>query len=393
MILTKFLHNGRELWSSSLLTSKEWCLYIRFLYDHILRRKRYSYQNRFNQITDFMNSKKDKVSEGFLNFGVSLLDGIQIISHESFIYEPLFQKFVYPFIQNAEEQAKLELPQNLLLLLESKFEMSEFSVNDQEKRTECGPCLDMYEMLHFLFLMGYSNIGLKYFRDNSLNPGQRTGNTTSLVSTLINSLLENSGTKESFLTSMDFFLEVLADGFQMKSDEMYQNLNLFLGKNDEEKRVNRQLAIVNLFIYYSQMQEQLVIASQLNGNPDLEQFFIKGGIMLCTYGVKEYLIGDVAVVVSDNEAVNEVATMAATKVVGKGIDSALEAINLPEIVASNEQKIHGSSKGNILENLIGGIAGQVLPSFYIQIDIAFLNAIKKNQDLISVTFSRIRLLI
>ena len=392
-ILLKFLHNHRELWTPTILNRDEWCLYIRFLYDNILRRQRFSYAHRYNQIFDFINSKKSKINEDFLNFGVFLLDGIQTMSNNAIIYEPLFQKFVYPFIQDQEERDKIELIKNIVLLLEPIYNLSEFSAENQEKRTECGPCLDMYEMLHFMFLMGYSNIGLKYFRDNDLEPGKRTGNTTLMVQNILENLFKNEKSQSVFLDSMDFFLLVLGNGLNMKSDEMYQNINFFAGEDEQEKKQNRQKALMYLFLYYSQMQEQLVITFQLQGNPDLEQFFIKGGIMLCTYGIKEYLIGDIAVTVSSNEVVNEVASMVATQAAGKGVSNCIEAINIPEIVATKNQKVQGSSKGNILENLIGGIAKEVLPSIYIEIDNAFLKGIQENKDIFPVSFSRRRLLL
>ena len=385
-IITKLIINGRSNWEPSLLSSKEWCLYLRFLYDNILRRKRYSYDNRYVQINDFFNAKKDIFVNGMLNFGVVILDGIQVSSNNPIIYEPLFQKFVYPFIQNPEEQEKIELQKNILEMLQPNFKMNEFSTDSSLIRTECGPCLDMYEMIHFLFLLGYSNVGLKYFRDNQNPPGQRTENTTYLVSSLINTLSTDENSQNSFLRSMNLFTYVLKNAFGMQDNELYLDLSIFSGSNDEEKYLSRGRAMSQMLIYYTKMQEHFVLVSALEGNPDLEQFFIKGGVMLCTYGIKQYLLGDLVLNISDNDAVNEVASLVVTQVAGETVSSTINAIDIPNLVASENQKVHGSSEANIFENLFSAFGAQFLPEFYIKIDQEFLSFISNDENCISVNF-------
>jgi hypothetical protein len=391
-IISKLLYNGRANWSPDLLNQKEWCLYIRFVYDNVLYRSRFSYKNRLEQITTFFTAQQNKAHSDFLNFGVSLLNITQYVSKDSLIYEPLFQKFVYPFIQNQTEQDKINLLENILLLLEPKYKMNEFAAADEFKRTEDGPCLDMLEMVHFLFLMGYSNVGLKYFRDQDLPFGSHTLNTTRMVQQLINQLASDDKSRESFIIGLEFFVQVLGKSFNLKNDESYMNINLFSGETEQEKIISRSGVMSNLLVYYAKMQEDFNIMANNTGNPHLEQFFIKGGVMLCTFGIKEYLIGDVDLVVSDDEAVNEVASYVATEAAKGSVSQVVDYINVPKLVASKNQELSHASDVNIFQNFLVAVAGETLCPFYIEIDKNFISLIQEVNEIYAVDFTR-RLLI
>jgi hypothetical protein len=390
-ILSKFL-SGKEHWTKDLLNKNEWCLYIRFLYDNILRRSRFSYVNRLEQITTFFTAKQNKAHSDVLNFGVSLLNLTQYVSKDSLIYEPTFQKFVYPFIQDEGEQSKIELLENVIMLLEPTYTMNDFVVSDKDKRTEPGPCLDMLEMVHFMFLMGYSNVGLKYFRDKDQPFGSHTSNTTRMVNSMVQTLGKNPKSRDSFIEGLNLFTEVLGKAFHMKDDQYYMNLNLFSGKNDEEKKLSRAQVMSNLLIYYAQMQENFNLISNKLGNPHLEQFFIKGGVMLCTYGIKEYLIGDIGVEISDNEAVNEMASTILTETAKGSASQAVDYINVPKLVATQNQTLSHASDVNIFQNFLVAVAGEQLCPFYIEIDLNFIDLIHNSSQIYAVDFTN-RLLI
>lgn len=387
-ILKLFLSDGRANWANDLLSANQWCVYFRFLYDHVLSRSRFSFDARLDQVKVFMTAHENQVHSDFLSFGVSLLNLTQSVSTNSLIYEPTFQKFVYPFIQNEEEQNKISLLDNLIAMLEPKFKMNEFALSEEFERSEEGPCLDMLEMIHFIFLMGYSNVGLKYSRDKDLPYGERTGNTARMVSHLVSTLFSNSKSQDSFIQGIEYFTLVLKAAFDMQENEFYLNLNLFAGDTDEEKQKNRAIMLSNLLVYYAKMQENFNMIANKLGNPHLEQFFVKGGVMLCTYGIKQYVIGDIAVAVSDDETVQQVANYMITEAAHGTVGKAIDYINIPKLVATKEQQLSKASEVNILQNLIVAVSGETLCSIYIQIDVEFLKVIQSAQTVLAVNFRR-----
>ena len=153
-IINRFYNTEVSEWTENMLSTSDWCLYLRYLYDHLLRRSRYRYPERKAQVTKTRAIKgTNEVLGFFANLDNSMAYLVQNDSNSAVFYEGDFYVYVYPFTQEESVQNTIKLTDNIIEMLKPNFERP--SDNELEEKVK-GPCLDMYELMHLMFLLGYS---------------------------------------------------------------------------------------------------------------------------------------------------------------------------------------------------------------------------------------------
>jgi hypothetical protein len=372
-IYSKFFVNGRSDWNSELLSWDEWCIYIRFLYDNILWKFRYNFTTRKTQMNDFRAELGGNEILGFFNkIGDTLGNWVQAEKESGLIMEPRFNTYVYPFIQDSSEQEKIGLISNIASLTESKFK-----VNGSDDMV---PCMTIYEMFHFIYLMGMSNVGLKYIRDQDKGDSERYANTFRLVYDLNVTLFKLNF--EEWKKGVLFFKDVYASLVGQKSDEF---LTLADFGNDEEKMI---LGLNNMFMSFIMMKPQVDLATYTIWSPYMQTFTIKALEEGLYMGVKSYIKSELLPEEASNEILVRAAEEGVKKLVDLSVDSIKQKVDLAKLTENEQQKNTNSTNQSLVQTGVNSIFADHICFYYVKMNMMFRNHLEVLEKM-----GRLRLLI
>ena len=344
-------------------------MYIRFLLEDVFPLMRYNLANRQHQIE--MTKAKNEVDGFFKSFGTSIGKGLGWAINLSLVQEDDFRNATYLFTLPVEDFVALGIPSLIASLMDKNYDYNSYTTGTKLGKTWA---VNAFEMVHFIFQLGYHNAGLDFDFESDPSKPDPMDNTVDIAHAIFNACASRheAAMKDGLL----MFGAVLQDIYGSAEDAQGDKVELlkpdkYMGNNAKEKTQNMMNFLHDTLFYYIGSEENLSFMDHWYDNPAMEQFLIKGGIMITIGVAKNYLMPGIDIGDVGSEAVTSAMNYVLETAADSAVDEVLDQMDLATLVATQHQKDLGLNKANIIDNAVSAFGERYISKNYVIMDKRF----------------------
>ena len=344
-------------------------MYIRFLLEDIFPLMRYNLANRQHQIE--MKKAKNEVDGFFKSFATSMGKGLGWAINLSLVQEDDFRAATYLFSLPVEDFTALGIPSLMASLMDKNYNYDSYSSGEKLGQTWA---VNAFEMVHFIFQLGYHNAGLDFEFESDPTKPDSMDNTLDIAHAIFNACASRH--PAAMNDGLLMFGAVLQDIYGSPENTEGDKVELlkpdkYMGNSTQEKTQNMMNFLHDTLFYYIGNEESLSFMGHWYNNPALEQFLIKGGIMITVGVAKNYLMPGIDIGDVGSETLKTVLEFAVETAADQAVDQVLEQMDIASLVATKHQKDLGLNKANIIDNAVSAFGERYIDKNYVIMDKRF----------------------
>ena len=344
-------------------------VYIWFLLEDVFPLMRYNLANRQSQLE--MTRAKNDVDQFFKNLGVSLGKNLSWAINLTLVQEDDYRTATFLFSQPVEDFKALKIPALMASLMDQDYDYDTMVTEDKMGKTWA---MNAFEMVHFVFQLGYHNAGLDFEFESDPTVPDPMANTVAIAHAIFDACMNRH--PDAMKDGLMMFGTVLQDIYGSAETVNGEKIKLlepgrYMGNNVDEKTENMYNFLHDSLFYYVGWQESLSFMDRWYNNPALEQFLIKGGVMLTVGIAKHYLMPGIDVGDVGNSTVSSTMNIILESAADQAVDQVIDHLDVASMVATQQQTDLGLNKTNIIDNAVAAFGERYIAKNYVIIDKRF----------------------
>lgn len=367
------------------LSLENFGIYIRYLLEDVFTKSRYNEGNKNYHL--FMSQSETAIGGFLKSIGNTVGNSLSNLIKLPLVREDVYQEATFLFTLPISTLDELGVFTKFADLMGDNFNYDNIS----ETKLGTKWAVNGYEMVHFVFQLGYHNAGLPFDYIPTKNQPNSMDHTVEIAKKIYQECLNRHRNK--IQAGLVMFGTVLKYAFESESQEFFDILNIetYEGENDSKKLANMYGMLENFLFYYVGNEEKISYLETWYTNPALEQFLIKGSLMVSIGLAKNLIVPGIDLGLElGSEVLEDTINGLADNAVSSSIDSAIDAINIPQLVATKNQKDLGLVDTNVISNLVQATSERKINKYYVIIDKTFtmLSQAEGNEPMVRRTRAR-----